>query len=67
MQWIGLKNGRTLKKLIIFCFTVKVFKVSSAQEGIVRAYNRKETDEFVSPTVIVNSETKPISLIKDND
>ena len=43
------------------------FKVSSAQEAIVRAYNRKETDEFISPTVIINSKEKPIGLIGDND
>ena len=43
------------------------FKVASAQEAIVRAYNRKETDEFISPTVIVDSKERPIGLIEDND
>ena len=42
-------------------------KVTIAQEAIVRAYNRKETDEFISPTVIVDSNKKPLGLIEDND
>jgi len=42
-------------------------KVSSAQEAIVRAYNRKETDEFISPTLVVDSKEKPIGLMEDND
>ncbi|OQX71472.1 phosphoglycerate mutase (2,3-diphosphoglycerate-independent) [Candidatus Parcubacteria bacterium 4484_255] len=42
-------------------------KVSSAQEAIVRAYNRKETDEFISPTVVVDSKERPVGLIKEND
>jgi len=42
-------------------------KVSSAQEAIVRAYNRKETDEFISPTVIIDSKERPVGLIEEND
>ena len=42
-------------------------KVASAQEAIARAYNRKETDEFISPTVIVDSKKRPVGLIEDND
>ncbi len=62
-----VKKWENIEKAYNLLLYGQGFKVSSAQEGIVRAYNRKETDEFVSPTVIVNSETKPISLIKDND
>jgi 2,3-bisphosphoglycerate-independent phosphoglycerate mutase len=43
------------------------FKAESAAEAIVSAYNRKETDEFISPTTILNERGKPQGLIKDND
>ncbi|PIT90752.1 MAG: 2,3-bisphosphoglycerate-independent phosphoglycerate mutase, partial [Candidatus Komeilibacteria bacterium CG10_big_fil_rev_8_21_14_0_10_41_13] len=44
----------------------KGFKVGSAEEGIIQAYNRQETDEFIKPTVITKK-GKPIATIKDND
>ena len=44
----------------------KGFKVKSAEEAINQAYNRGESDEFISPTVIVDND-KPVGQIKDND
>ncbi len=41
-------------------------KVESAEDAILQAYNRKETDEFIKPTVITKN-GKPIATIKDND
>ena len=41
-------------------------KAESAEEAIKMAYNSGETDEFISPTVIVEND-KPVSNIKDND
>lgn len=41
-------------------------QASSAEEAIKNAYNNKQTDEFISPTIIVKN-NQPISLIKDND
>ncbi len=38
----------------------------SAEEAISQAYNRNETDEYISPTVITKNK-KPISTIKNND
>ncbi len=39
----------------------------SAEEAISQAYNRGETDEYVSPTVIVGADGKPLTTVKDND
>ena len=45
----------------------------SAEEAILQAYNRGETDEFISPTVIVDKcdsdikKCRPVSIIHDND
>jgi 2,3-bisphosphoglycerate-independent phosphoglycerate mutase len=44
----------------------KGYKASSAEEAITQAYNRGESDEFISPTVIVKNK-KSIGQIKDND
>ncbi|MFA7654069.1 MAG: 2,3-bisphosphoglycerate-independent phosphoglycerate mutase [Candidatus Magasanikbacteria bacterium] len=38
----------------------------NAAEAIAQAYNKNETDEFISPTVITD-QGKPIATIKDND
>ena len=40
--------------------------VPDAEEAIVEAYNRHETDEFISPTVI-KKKKKPLATIDDND
>lgn len=41
-------------------------EVSSAEEAILQAYNRGESDEYISPTVIT-SRGKPIARVADND
>lgn len=41
-------------------------KVASPEEAITVAYNSKETDEFVFPTIIVDK-GKPIATIQDGD
>ena len=38
----------------------------SAEAAISSAYNRGETDEFITPTVIMN-DRKPVATIDDND
>lgn len=45
----------------------KGLKVKNAQEAIIQAYNRGETDEFISPTVIVDEKENPLATINDND
>jgi len=62
-----IKKWENIEKAYHLLVCGQGLKVSSAQEAIVRAYNRKETDEFISPTIIVDSKEKPIGLIKEND
>lgn len=42
-------------------------KETSPEVAIRHAYNRGESDEFISPTVITDTRGKPKGLIKDND
>ncbi len=42
-------------------------KVKSAEEGLEQAYNRGETDEFITPSVVVDEKGKPVGTIKDHD
>ncbi len=62
-----VKKWKNIEKAYNLLVSGDGFKVSSAKEAIVCAYNRKETDEFISPTVIVDSRKKPVGLIEDND
>ncbi len=39
----------------------------SAEEALAQGYNRRETDEFIEPTVIVDERGRPIATVKDND
>ncbi len=41
-------------------------KAASAEEAMTQAYNRDETDEYVSPTIITDKK-KPVGLIQEND
>jgi 2,3-bisphosphoglycerate-independent phosphoglycerate mutase len=41
-------------------------EAKSAEEAITQAYNSGESDEFITPTVIVNNK-KPVGKIEDND
>lgn len=42
-------------------------KSSSAEQAIKDAYNHGLTDEFITPTVIVDEKDRPVARIKDND
>ncbi len=42
-------------------------QVKNAEEAIEQAYNRGETDEFISPSVIVDDYGKPVGTIEDTD
>jgi len=44
----------------------KGIQAESAGDALVQAYNRGETDEFISPTIIVKN-GQPIAKIGDND
>jgi len=45
----------------------KGYKAKTAIEAIKKAYDRGETDEFIKPTVITNSQNKPLATIDDGD
>lgn len=42
-------------------------KASSVIDAVNKASGRGETDEFIRPTVILNSNNKPVAQINDND
>lgn len=44
----------------------KGIKVKGARDAIMQAYNREETDEFISPSVVCER-GKPIGNVNDND
>lgn len=44
----------------------KAIFAESVEEAIMQAYNRNETDEFITPTVITEN-GKPIARIQEND
>jgi len=46
---------------------VAPYTAPDAETAVSEAYGRGETDEFVKPTVITDSEGKPITMIQDND
>ncbi|MEK7084021.1 MAG: 2,3-bisphosphoglycerate-independent phosphoglycerate mutase, partial [Patescibacteria group bacterium] len=39
---------------------------ASAEDAIAQAYNRRETDEYIQPTVMCNG-GKPLATVEDND
>jgi len=43
------------------------YTAPNAEAAVSEAYDRGETDEFVKPTVILDSEGKPEATVKDND
>lgn len=43
------------------------YKAPDAEAAVTEAYARGETDEFVKPTIITDSEGKPVATIQDND
>ncbi len=46
---------------------VAPYKALDAETAVSNAYARGETDEFVKPTVITDSEGKPEAVVQDND
>ncbi len=45
----------------------KGLKEKTAEEAVLHAYARGESDEFIKPTIIVDEAGKPKGLIKNND
>ena len=46
---------------------VALYYAQDAETAVSESYKRGETDEFVIPTVIVDSEGRPEAIIEDND
>jgi len=61
------KKWERTKKAYDLLTLGKGIKVKNPLEGILQAYNRKETDEFISPTVIVDEDNQPVATIDDKD
>jgi 2,3-bisphosphoglycerate-independent phosphoglycerate mutase len=45
----------------------KGLQAKSAAEAVDHAYQRDETDEFVTPTVIVDDEDRPVGVVRPGD
>lgn len=45
----------------------KGYLVKSVEEAIEKSYSRGQTDEFIQPSLISNSQGKPVALVKDDD
>ncbi len=60
------KNWERTKSAYDAMVLGKGFKTSSAEDALRNAYNKKESDEFVEPSIILER-GKPVATIKDND
>lgn len=60
------KNWKRIKEAYEAMVLGKGDTANGAEDALLKAYNRGETDEFVYPTVILEKK-KPVATIKDND
>ena len=60
------KSWENIKKTYELLVYGKGLKAPNIKEAIISGYNRQETDEYISPTVIVSGD-KPIALIEASD
>lgn len=60
------KKWARTKKVYNLLVLGQGYQAKNAEDAISRAYNRRETDEYVSPTVIIDG-NKPLGSIADND
>lgn len=61
------KNWQRTKSAYDAMVLGKGLKFTDAREAITKGYARGETDEFISPSVIVDKAGRPKGLIQDND
>lgn len=61
------KTWPRIKKVYNLLTLGQGLQASGPKQAIVSAYNREETDEFITPTVITDKSQKPIATIDDND
>ncbi len=60
------KNWKRIKSAYEAMVLSKGDTANGAEDALLKAYNRGETDEFVRPTVILENK-KPVATIKNND
>jgi len=60
------KNWSRIGKVYQAMILGRGLEAASAEEAIIQAYNRQETDEFIQPTII-KKDHQPVALIEDND
>lgn len=46
---------------------LSLYKASSIEEAVQKAYQRGESDEFIKPTLIINQSGNPLGLISEGD
>ena len=57
---------RTEKAFLAYTKGVGI-KEQNPQRAIENQYNRKITDEYIEPVVMVDNQNKPVGLVEDND
>jgi len=60
------KNWSRIEKVYKAMVLGQGLKAKSAAEAIIQGYNRRETDEFITPTIIIK-DGEPVANIEDND
>jgi 2,3-bisphosphoglycerate-independent phosphoglycerate mutase len=60
------KNWKHIKRAYEALVLGQGETANGAEDALLRAYNREETDEFARPTVILEKK-KPVATIKNND
>jgi len=68
-RFFAMERGSRWERIkrVYDMFTLgKGLRAPSAEQAIMQAYNRNESDEFIQPTLIVNEGEKPITMA-DND
>ncbi|MFA6547349.1 MAG: 2,3-bisphosphoglycerate-independent phosphoglycerate mutase [Candidatus Magasanikbacteria bacterium] len=60
------KNWKRVKYAYEALILGKGMTANGAEDALLKAYNRGETDEFVDPTIILEKK-KPVATIKNND
>lgn len=61
------KNWRRIELAYHAIVNGEGLAATSAEGAVLQAYNRGETDEFIVPTVILDSNNAPIAPVREND
>ena len=61
------KNWERVEKAYLAMVTGQGVKAANARAAVQQSYELRATDEFVEPTVIVDSGGQPVGLVRDGD